>query len=136
MSGSLAFFGTIVVSFIALVTSVITLLFGRKEKQAQTNNINVKTELEHIGGLRQEIGALQATVRDQGKELDALQRRERIQRRLLARHEIWDIRAVDALASKVINLPSPPSLDVDEATDANGPRTRSDDYENQRRTDR
>lgn len=120
-------------ALVGLITALLGFLFGRRRQNADTESVQVKSALELNASMERRIGALEAMTASQEKELDVLRRRERIQGRLLARHERWDIEVVHTLRAHDIPVDPPPSLDTADEPDPNGPRTRAEDYAGTRR---
>ncbi len=113
---------------VTLVTAVLGFWFGRKERTANAEATSVKTAIELNASLLLRVGKLEERGSKQDKELDRLQRRERIYGRLLIKHERWDADVVAALHANGIPMRPAPSMDIDDEPDPDGPRTRAEDY--------
>lgn len=125
--GDTALINSVAGGIVAIVTVVLGYLFGRRKSQADTESVNVKTSLELVGSLREEIGELKAQVKENAQELKVLRRRERIAAKLLRDHERWDEHAVTAMRLAGIPIADAPPLNIDDAPDPHGVRTRADD---------
>ena len=123
----MATLATIAVAVIALITSVVSLWFGRKKSEAETENIAVQSALNLAKAQGEELGELRAVAKELRSDVQNLLRRERIRNRLEMEHEMWDRQAVNTLRMHGIEIEEPPSLNVDDAPDPHGVRTRAED---------
>lgn len=117
---------TALAGFAAVFGAIVQGAYGRRKIAAETENINIKTAMETNASLRGDVAELRAYVEVLRQRTAAAERRERLLNRRLAKHEAWDLHAVDKLRERGVDIGEPPSLTDDDADP--GARTRAEDF--------
>lgn len=118
--------GVVVVALLALVGTVLQLLFGKGKNKAETESVTVTTALSMMGEMKEQIGELRNSATTNAQKIEEEGRWRRLMLRRVDRHSLWDLQVVSQLRAQGLTIEDPPPLD--DPSEGVAERTRSTDF--------